>query len=87
MTFNRLVITKLNEVNQDEEQDIIIFKEGDELKVDFANNEVYINNVKNMEHVDIGSKFFEIPPGDFDLRISSDANITSSIIYNERWLD
>ena len=77
----------LIDVVKDEEQDIIIFKEGDELKVDFANNEAYINNVKNMEHVDIGSKFFEIPPGDFDLRISSDANITSSIIYNERWLD
>ena len=40
-----------------------------------------------MEHVDIGSNFFEIPPGEYNLKISSDADITSSIIFNERWLD
>ena len=87
MTFNRLVINKLNEDGEDEDQDVIIFKEGDELKVDFANNEVYINNVKNMQHVDIGSEFFETPPGEYDLKIASDGDIASSIIFNERWLD
>ena len=87
MTFNRLVIEKLNEDGEDENIDTTIFKQGDTLKVDFANNEVYINNVKNMEHVDIGSNFFEILPGEYNLKISSDADITSSIIFNERWLD
>ena len=86
MTFNRLVVNRLNEVTE-EETDSIIFHQGDELRVDFANNEVLLNNVKDMRYIDIGSEFFEIEPGEYDLRISSDADITSSIIFNERWLD
>lgn len=86
MTFNRLLIKKLSETTQ-EDTDIIRFKQGDELQVDFANNEVLINNIKNMEYVNVGSSFFEIPPGSFTMKISSDASITSSIIFNERWLD
>ena len=86
MTFNRLVINRLNEVTE-EETDSIIFHQGDELRVDFANNEVLLNNVKDMRYIDIGSEFFEIEPGEYDLKISSDADITSSIIFNERWLD
>jgi predicted phage tail component-like protein len=86
MTFNRLLIKKLSETTE-ENTDIIRFKQGDELKVDFANNEVFINNVKSMENVNVGSKFFEIPPGTSTLKVSSDASITSSVIFNERWLD
>ena len=86
MTFNRLIVNRLNKVTE-EETDTVIFHQGDELKVDFANNEVFINNTKNMKYVDVGSKFFEIPPGEYDLKISSDSDITSSIIFNERWLD
>ena len=86
MTFNRLVVNRLNEVAE-EETDSIIFHEGDELRIDFANNEVFLNDVKDMRYIDIGSQFFEIEPGEFDLKISSDADITSSIIFNERWLD
>ena len=80
------VVNRLNEVTE-EETDSIIFHEGDELRVDFANNEVYLNDVKDMRYIDIGSEFFEIEPGEYDLRISSDADITSSIIFNERGLD
>ena len=86
MTFNRLVVNRLNEVTEDE-TDSIIFHQGDELRIDFANNEVYLNDVKDMRYIDIGSEFFEIEPGEYDLKISSDADITSSIIFNERWLD
>ena len=86
MTFNRLLIKKLSETTE-ENTDIIRFKQGDELKVDFANNEVFINNVKSMENVNVGSKFFEIPPGTSTLKVSSDASIKSSVIFNERWLD
>lgn len=86
MTFNRLIVNRLNEITEDE-TDSIIFHQGDELRVDFANNEVLLNNVKDMRYIDIGSEFFEIEPGEYDLKISSDADITSSIIFNERWLD
>lgn len=86
MTCNRILIKKLTETIE-ENTDVIRFKQGDELQVDFANNEVFINNMKNMEYVDVGSRFFEIPPGVFKFKISSDANIKSSVIFNERWLD
>ena len=40
-----------------------------------------------MQHVDIGSSFFNIPVGDTNYRIISDDNeITSSVTLTERWL-
>lgn len=87
MTFNRLVVKNLNQLEENTDKNVILFKQGDELKIDFSQNEVLLNNVKDMTNVDIGSKFFELEVGEYDIRLSSDADITSSIIYNERWLD
>lgn len=85
MTLTHLQIKSLNKITT--EQNVNIFKAGDELIIDCKENKVLLNNEPYMQHVDIGSSFFNIPVGDTNYRIISDDNeITSSVTLTERWL-
>lgn len=66
---------------------ISIFEEGDTLKVDCYNNRVYLNDKPYNSKVDIGSQFFPLEIGENTIKVSSDdTDISTSVIFNERWL-
>lgn len=68
-------------------EDVKIFEEGDVLRVDCYNNRVYKNDKPYDSHIDIGSQFFGLDVGENGIKITSDdKGITSSVIFNERWL-
>lgn len=68
-------------------QNISIFEEGDVLRVDCYNNRVYLNDKPYSAKVDIGSQFFPLEVGENSIKISSDdTGLSSSVIFNERWL-
>lgn len=85
MTLTHLQIKTLNKVTK--EQNVNIFSPGDELIIDCRENKVLLNNEPYMQHVDIGSSFFNTLVGDTNYKIISDDNeITSSVTLTERWL-
>ena len=67
-------------------KNVTLFEVGDVIKVDCFNNNVYLNGLP-YSNVDIGSQFFGLDVGENTIKISSDDNeLSSSVIYNERWL-
>jgi predicted phage tail component-like protein len=85
MTLTHLSINQLNTVDSTVNQKI--FKNGDELEIDCSTNMVYLNDEPFMQHVDIGSQFFELGSGDTNIKIhSDDAEIFSTVTLTERWL-
>lgn len=68
-------------------QNISIFEEGDVLRVDCYNNRIYLNDKPYSTKVDLGSQFFPLEVGENSIKISSDdTGLSSSVIFNERWL-
>lgn len=88
LAINHIIVNRLNDNVSTEDKNITVIKAGDDITIDCANSKVYKNDELFMEHVDIGSRFFEVPVGETDYRISSDDNsLSSSAIINERWLN
>ena len=64
-----------------------IFKNGDELMVDFEEQGVYLNGADFLEQLDIGSEFFTIPSGQSRVTCRTDTdNMNVFAEYRERWL-
>lgn len=64
-----------------------IFKNGDELIVDFEEQGVYLNGISYLEQLDIGSEFFSIPSGQSQVTCRTDtSNMSVFAEYRERWL-
>lgn len=86
MAINHVNVKNLNPkttINQN----VTIFEEGDTLKVDCYNNEVHLNDKPYNSKVDIGSQFFPLEIGENTIKVSSDdTDISTSVIFNERWL-
>jgi len=62
------------------------FNAGDVIKIDCYNNNTYLNDLP-FSDIDIGSQFFELTPGESQIKINSDDDdLSSSVIFNERWL-
>lgn len=85
VSLSHVLVKNLNPVNRST-QNVTVFEQGDNLRVDCYNNMVYLNN-KPCYDIDIGSQFFPLEVGDNAIKISSDdTDISTSVIYNERWL-
>lgn len=68
-------------------QNVKKFEEGDVVKIDCYNNNVYLNDKPYPDAVDIGSQFFALDVGETDIKVSSDdIDISTSVTFNERWL-
>lgn len=81
----KLEVKNLNPVNE-EENNILKFSQGDVLKLDCYNNMVYLND-KEFSNIDIGSQFFELEQGENIIKVrSDDEEISTDVIFNERWL-
>ena len=87
MSINQVTVKNINTKTYEENENVTIFEAGDTLKVDCYNNRVYLNDKPFNEYLDIGSQFFPLEVGENTIKVlSDDLAITSSIIYNERWL-
>lgn len=85
MTLTHVSVNQLNTVAPEVNQKI--FKNGDVLVIDCSSNMVYLNSEPYMQHLDIGSQFFELNSGNSDIRIfSDDDGIYSDVTLSERWL-
>ena len=85
MSFERIEVKNLNPVDPSK-KNIKKFTQGDVLKVDCFNNRVWLND-KPYNDFDIGSQFFPLEIGKNSIKITSDdTELSSSVIYNERWL-
>lgn len=85
MSLNDIVIKNLKPKTIEVNKNVKIFEAGDTLEIDCCNNEIKLNNEDFSSYVDVGSQFFELVPGENIIKISSDdAEIVSSIIFNER---
>ena len=90
ITNNLLRALQLKKHNVERWEDIPnYFSDGDEVYIDGAMNEVYINNIYDMDMADIGSQPLLLPPGQHTLGI-----VTSSfaetpeveVTWRERWI-
>lgn len=71
----------------EEEQDILYFKEGDIIDLDFENGNCYLNEELRNDLVDIGSTYFTIQPGETQLSINSDdSSAVMTLALREKWL-
>lgn len=87
VAINNIEVKDLTPEKSKINKNITIFDIGDTLKVDCYNNRIYLNDKPFSSKVDIGSQFFPLELGDNTIRIlSDDDNVSSSIIFNERWL-
>ncbi|MCC3870292.1 distal tail protein Dit [Terrisporobacter mayombei] len=86
MALTHVAVKNLNPVDP-AKQNIKKFKAGDILNIDCYNNSVYLNDKPYPDAVDIGSQFFELKPGETPIKVNSDdADLSTSVIFNERWL-
>lgn len=80
-------VTDISKQDNKIESNIPIFKSGDELKIDFESQEVMLNREEYVEHLDIGSEFFNLESGHEKILCVSDTNnMTCYAEYRERWL-
>lgn len=85
MSLTHVSVNQLNSIASTVNKKI--FKNGDELEIDCSSNMVYLNNEPFMQHIDIGSEFFELSSGDTDIKIhTDDKEIFSTVTLTERWL-
>ena len=79
---------QVDELASDNELDgnIMMFRQGDEIKIDCCNNVVYLNN-KLFNEIDIDSQFIELVTGNNVLKVTSDDySAFTSVLFNEKYL-
>lgn len=85
MSINNIEVVALSS-DYDSDSNAVIFRAGDEIKIDCYNSKVYLNN-KLYNDIDIGSQFIELITGNNVLKVTSDdANVFATVLFNERYL-
>lgn len=73
--------------NHDTNVNRVEFRKGDVIDIDFENRNVYLNEVKRNDLVDISSRYFNIAKGINPIKIfSNDANVVVGAAINEAWV-
>lgn len=73
--------------NHDTNVNRVEFRKGDVIDIDFENRNVYLNEVKRNDLVDISSRYFNIVKGINPIKIfSNDANVVVGAAINEAWV-
>ncbi|MBP3905752.1 MAG: phage tail family protein [Peptostreptococcaceae bacterium] len=86
MNVNEIYVTNIGKVPAAKE-DKPIFKNGDELLLDFTENKVYLNGKNFMNSLDIGSQFFSVPVGNSEIICNSDdKNIDVELSLQKKWI-
>lgn len=64
-----------------------LFKQGDELVIDFSEQKAYLNGRPCMNEIDIGSQFFTLPVGNSQIICKSDDTSMDTIVgIQKRWI-
>lgn len=93
MNINEIYVTNIGTPPKPKENKPI-FKNGDTLIIDFANQDAYLRTGTNgslvksmMQYLDIGSEFFGCPVGTSSMGVrSDDINIDTNVEIRKRWL-
>lgn len=73
--------------NYDTNVNKVEFRKGDVIDIDFENRNVYLNEVKRNDLVDISSRYFNIDKGINPIKIfSNDENVVVGAAINEAWV-
>ena len=73
--------------NHDTNVNRVEFRKGDVIDIDFENRNVYLNEVKRNDLVDISSRYFNVVKGINPIKIfSNDANVVVGAAINEAWV-
>ena len=84
MAITDIQVDKIN--SYESEGNMMIFRPGDEIKIDCYNAKAYLNN-KLYNDIDINSKFIELVSGNNILKATSNnSNILVTVLFNERYL-
>ena len=84
MAITDIQVDKIN--NYESEGNMMIFRPGDEIKIDCYNAKVYLND-KLYNNIDINSQFIELVPGNNMLKATSNrSNMFVTVLFNERYL-
>lgn len=72
--------------NAGSDGNVMMFRRGDEIKIDCCNNVVYLNN-KLYNDINIDSQFIELVTGNNVLKVTSDDySAFASVLFNEKYL-
>ena len=86
MALTHIAIDEINPKTE-EEKNVTYFKEGDILEIDCQTHTAYLNDEECNHLIDAGSRFFELPTGESNIKINSnDDSIVTSVIYREKYL-
>ena len=84
MAITHMQVIELLDDNSDGSK--VLFRPGDEIKIDCCNNVVYLNN-KLYNDIDIDSQFIELVTGNNMLKVTSDdTDAFASVLFNEKYL-
>ena len=73
--------------NYEDNVNRVEFRKGDVIDIDFENRNVYLNEVKRNDLVDISSRYFNIDKGINPIKIfSNDDNVVVGAAINEAWV-
>ena len=87
MSLNHIEVQELNPKSDNEDKNIVYFKEGDILEIDCENHRCFLNDEPCDDLVDIGSRYFEVPAGESTINVhSNDDGIVTGVVYREKWL-
>lgn len=86
MDFTDIKVDELNPKEETVNKNVTYFKEGDILEIDCENHRCYLNDESCDDLVDIGSRYFELPTGEQEIKIYSDDSETStSLVMREKY--
>lgn len=86
MALTHLEIDELNPESEIDEN-IVYFKEGDILDIDFESGNAYLNHENRNDLIDVGSDFFDIETGSNNIKIvSDDDGALASAVIKEKWI-
>ena len=84
MAITHIQVNELLDDNEDSNK--VLFRSGDEIKIDCCNNVVYLNN-KLYNNINIDSQFIELVTGNNMLKVTSDDySAFASVLFNEKYL-
>lgn len=88
VAIDRVYVERLNlKTDVSVETNLEIFKEGDNLHIDFENGIALLNDKEFLTHIDIGSEFFKVPTGKSQIICRSDDETMSVVAgFQEKFL-
>ena len=86
MSVNKIDVETENNIENDNDYNIVHFKEGDVLTIDTSVPNVYLNGIERNDLVDVSSNFFTIQTGVNNMKITSTVCPNTDVIWGNKYL-